>query len=126
MKACTLKKIEAIIIVLLVALAAGFVYYIGDANVKGVVVFGMSGLVVMVYYYIEGWIRMSDRERLLDYLIFDNPLQAYDAIKRLVLLCAGSGLVGHFGNMDLEHIITAGAAVGYMAFTHKEEKKDGK
>jgi hypothetical protein len=110
------RCIEAWLVAMLIALGVAAVYYYGDANVKGSVIFGCSAFVVMVYYYIEEFIRSSQRERLLDYLVLDNPLQAYEAIKGLAVLCIGSGLVGHFDHMTLQHIVTAGAGVGYVAF----------
>jgi len=118
----TSRNVEAIILLILVAIGVGFVYYYGTPNIRGTVIFGLSALAVMTFHYLEGWVNQPNRGGLLDYLVIDNPGEAYDAVKRLALLCGGSSLIGHFDHLLIEHIITAGAGVGHMAFgvRHKQ------
>ena len=124
LKIYTLRAIEALLIVALLLIGATFAYFYCNDNIKNVIIFGGSGLVVMVYYFFEFWMHIENRPRLLDYMVFNNPAHTYEAVKRLVILCAGAGVLDHMSAMTLEQIITAGASCGYLAFkTHSKESK---
>lgn len=93
------------------------VYIFGTVEMRNIMIFLYSSLVVMTYYYIETWIKIEDRPSLIDYLVLDNPAGTYNAVKRLLLLCFGAGVMGHMDTMTMYEVMSAGAGIGYLAFS---------
>lgn len=98
-----------------------------DVISKGVLFFA-SSLLVMLYYYTENWLRLDSRDErgrridLLDYLFFNHPERTYDAVKRVALVCIGSGVLGMLDVMTNVMVLSAGAAAGYTAFANRESR----
>lgn len=98
-----------------------------DAIGKGMLFF-FSSLLVLLYYYAENWLRVDSRDEsgrridLLDYLFFNHPERTYDAIKRVALVCIGSGVLGMLDVMTNAMVLSAGAASGYTAFANRESR----
>lgn len=98
-----------------------------DVISKGVLFFA-SSLIVLLYYYTENWLRLDSRDEsgrridLLDYLFFNHPERTYDAVKRVALVCIGSGVLGMLDVMTNVMVLSAGAASGYTAFANRESR----
>lgn len=78
---------------------------------------------VMAYYYIEDWFQNRPTQGLLDYLILNNPTGTYNAIKRLVLLTFGAGIIGHLDQVENTDMLITAAGIGWLAFSNRSEKK---
>lgn len=109
-------KLAAFFLVFILFIGCAIAYVLGTPEIKNLILFLGSSFIVMTYYYIEAWMKIEDRPDLIDYLVFNNPIETYGAIKRLLLLCFGAGVMGHMDGMTIEMIMSAGAGVGYAAF----------
>lgn len=78
---------------------------------------------VMAYYYIEDWFQNKPTQSLIDYLLLNNPSGTYNAIKRLVLLTFGAGVLGHLEQVANTDMLITAAGIGWLAFSNKSEVK---
>jgi len=81
------------------------------------IIFFLTCAAVMAYYYIEAWFKGPRTSTLKNYLIYDNPAATWDAIKRLALLSAGAGIVGHMDVVENTAVLISGAGVGWLAYS---------
>ncbi len=109
-------KIVAFLLVCALFAGSAGVYIFGTVEMRNIMMFLYSSFAVMTYYYIETWLKIEDRPSLINYLVLDNPAETYSAVKRLLLLCFGAGIMGHMDDMTMQMIMSAGAGVGYAAF----------
>lgn len=90
--------------------------------------FFVSSMMVMAFYYAEFWIRngMKDfdgnKVSIINFLVLNHPERTYEAIKRVLLICIGGGVIGALDGMSIAQVFAAGVGAGYAAFARREEK----
>lgn len=90
--------------------------------------FFVSSLLVMAFYYAEYWIKNGMRDfegnqvSIVNFLLLNHPERTYEAIKRVILICIGGGVIGALDGMTLMQVFAAGMGAGYAAFARRDEK----
>lgn len=91
-------------------------------TIEKTILFFIVCFLVMIYYYVEEWIKNKSSTPLIDYLIINNPEATYDAIKRTILLAFGAGVMGQLDQVSNTDLLIAAAGVGWLAFSNRSNK----
>lgn len=93
------------------------------ASLEGAALFFGTAFVVMVYYYTESLFNIPKEQRpgWFAYMVLNNPDETFAAIKRLIVVCLGAEVLGHTNALNVEQILTSGAACGYLAFARRSQ-----